>query len=103
MIASFIIPVIALLFLIGLIILAVIKPGVAKFLVRTFAVLAMGSGVAGLVTGILFAALGVTNVEDHEVEQYHIAALIGIGSGLIVAGLLALLLSFGGWKKQPAE
>ena len=89
--------------LIAAIVLAVVKPGVAPFLVRAFAVLAIGLGVAGLVTGILFGALGVTNVEDYQIEQYHVAALIGVGAGLIVAGLLALILSFGGRKKQPKD
>ena len=103
MIFSVLMPLIVLLLLIAVIILAVVKPGVARFLVRAFAVLAMGLGVAGLVTGILFAAMGVKNVEDYQIEQYHVAGLIGVGAGLIVAGLLALILSFGGRKKQPKD
>ena len=103
MIFSVIMPLFVLLFLIAVIVLAVVKPGVARFLVRTFTVLAMGLGVAGLVTGILFGALGVTNVEDYQIEQYHVAGLIGVGAGLIVAGLLALILSYGGRKMPPKD
>jgi len=77
--------------LVGLIALCIWKPIVLRVIARVFAVLASGAGVTGIVAGILFLCMGTTHFEEDEV----IWILAG-GSGLLVGGIVALVLSFVG-------
>jgi hypothetical protein len=87
-------PIIAAVVLIGLIALCIWKPVVVRVIARIFAVLASGAGVTGIVAGILFLCMGTTYFEEGEV----IWILAG-GSGLLVGGIIALVLSFVGQLK----
>ena len=96
---AIIMPVIAAVALIGLIIaLCIWKPTVLRVIARIFAVLASGAGVTGIVAGILFLCLGTTYFEEGEV----IWILAG-GSGLLVGGIFALVLSFVGQRKKTDD
>jgi hypothetical protein len=87
-------PIIAAVVLIGLIALCIWKPVVVRVIARIFAVLASGAGVTGIVAGTLFLCMGTTYFEEGEV----IWILAG-GSGLLVGGIIALVLSFVGQLK----
>ena len=87
----FIMLVVAAVPLIGLIALCIWKPIVLRVIARIVAVLASGAGVTGIVAGILFLCVGTTYFEEDEV----IWILAG-GSGLLVGGIIALVLSFVG-------
>ena len=89
-----IIPLVAAIALIGLVALCIWKPIVLRVLARIYAVLASGTGVAGIVAGILFLSVGTTLFEEDQV----IGILAG-GSGLLVSGIVALVLSFVGARK----
>ena len=81
--------------LIGLIALCIWKPIVLRVIARIVAVLASGAGVTGIVAGILFLCMGTTYFEEDDV----IWILAG-GSGLLVGGIIALVLSFVGRSRK---
>ena len=91
-------PIIAAVALIGLIALCIWKPIVLRVIARIFAVLALGTGVTGIVAGILFLCIGTTYLEEGEV----ISILAG-SSGLLVGGIIALVLSFVGQRKKTDD
>ena len=82
----------------SLIALCIWKPIVLRMIARIFAVLASGAGVTGIVAGILFLCIGTTYFEEGEV----ILILAG-GSGLLVGGSIALVLSFVGQRKKTDD
>ena len=94
----FIMLVVAAVPLIGLIALCIWKPIVLRVIARIVAVLASGAGVTGIVAGILFLCVGTTYFEEDEV----IWILAG-GSGLLVGGIIALVLSFVGKRKKTND
>ena len=91
----FIMLVVAAVPLIGLIALCIWKPIVLRVIARIVAVLASGAGVTGIVAGILFLCMGTTYFEEDDV----IWILAG-GSGLLVGGIIALVLSFVGRSRK---
>ena len=91
----FIMLVVAAVPLIGLIALCIWKPIVLRVIARIVAVLASGAGVTGIVAGILFLCVGTTYFEEDDV----IWILAG-GSGLLVGGIIALVLSFVGRSRK---
>lgn len=90
-----IIPIVAALAILGLVALCIWKPIILRILARIYAVLASGAGVAGIVAGILFLSVGTALFAEDQV----IAILAG-GSGLLVSGIIALVLSFVGERKK---
>lgn len=94
-----IMPFVALVFLIGVIGLFIWKPRVCT---RVFAVLAFAAGVAGIVSGICFLTIeqgeGSSFLSPHEAIW-----VLGGGSGLLVGGIVALVLSFVGPRKKTDE
>ncbi len=94
----FIISAIASVALIGLVALCIWKPIVLRVIARIFAVLASGTGVAGIVAGVLFLCLGTTQVEEDEIVW-----ILGGGSGLLVSGILSLVLSFIGRRNKAND
>ncbi len=93
-----IISVVGILVFVSLIALCIWKPIVLRMIARIFAVLASGAGVTGIVAGILFLCIGTTYFEEGEV----IWILAG-GSGLLVGGIFALVLSFVGQRKETSD
>ena len=91
-------PIIAAVALIGLIALCIWKPIVLRVIARIFAVLALGAGVTGIVAGILFLCIGTTYFEEGEVVW-----ILAGGSGLLVGGIIALVLSFVGQRKKTDD
>ena len=83
---------------VSLIALCIWKPIVLRVIARIFAVLASTAGVAGIVGGIMFL---VTDSEDF--EQKEIIGMLAGGSGLLVGGIIALVLSFVGGRKKTGE
>jgi hypothetical protein len=81
--------------LIALVALCIWKPIIVRVIARIVAVLASGAGVTGIVAGILFLCMGTTHFEEDDV----IWILAG-GSGLLVGGIVALVLSFVGRCKK---
>ncbi len=91
-------PIVAAVVLIGLIALCIWKPIVLRVIARVFAVLASGTGVTGIVAGILFLCIGSTYFEEGEVVW-----LLAGGAGLLVGGIIALVLSFVGQRKNTGD
>ena len=91
-----IMPVVGIVFLIGVIGLFIWKPRVCT---QVFAVLAFAAGVAGIVSGICFLTIergeGASFLLPHEAIW-----VLGGGSGLLVGGIIALVLSFVGQRKK---
>jgi hypothetical protein len=87
---------VALVVLIGVIGLFIWKP---RTCTQVFAVLAFAAGVAGIVSGICF--LTVERGEGSLFLLPHEAIwVLGGGSGLLVGGIVALVLSFVGQRKR---
>ena len=93
---TIIMPFVGIVFLIGVIGLFIWKPRVCT---QVFAVLAFAAGVAGIVSGICF--LAIERVEGASFLLPHEAIwVLGGGSGLLVGGIIALVLSFVGQRKK---
>ena len=93
---SIIMPFVALVVLIGVIGLFIWKP---RACTQVFAVLAFAAGVAGIVSGICFLSIergeGASFLLPHEAIW-----VLGGGSGLLVGGIVALVLSFVSQRKK---
>jgi hypothetical protein len=89
-------PFVGIVILIGVIGLFIWKPIVCT---RIFAVLAFAAGVAGIVSGICFLTIergeGASFLLPHEAIW-----VLGGGSGLLVGGIIALILSFVSRRKK---
>ncbi len=73
-----------------------------RILARIFAVLALGAGVGCLVWGIMSAALGepIRTPLLLDVPISNSSEIMGIGAGLIVAGVTTLILSLVGGRRK---
>ncbi|PHS00777.1 MAG: hypothetical protein COA78_23445 [Blastopirellula sp.] len=91
-------PVLMFFVLVSLIALCIWKPIILRVIARIFAVLASGAGVTGIVAGIIFLQIGTTHFEEDEV-----VLMLAGGSGLLVGGIIALVLSFVGRRKKTGE
>ncbi len=96
---TIIMPFVALVVLIGVIGLFIWKPRVCT---QVFAVLAFAAGVTGIVSGICFLTIergeGSWFLLPHEAIW-----VLGGGSGLLVGGIVALVLSFVGQRKKTED
>lgn len=95
---SEIVPIVAVIVLIGLIVLCLWRPHALRVVARIFAALASGAGVTGFVAGIIFLKSG----SRHYGEKESIWILAG-GAGLFVSGIVALVLSFVGKRPNPED
>jgi len=88
----------ALIVMIGLVIWSVLQPMAGKALTRVFSVLSLGTGAGALVWGICAASMGETIRSPFGMNSLITtpSEAIGWGAGFLVAGITALVLSFGG-------
>jgi hypothetical protein len=87
--------------LMGLLTLCYCKPDVCLFLARIFVVLAIGGGVGWFILGL------VAFMSREELNLFDVSNNVlmgigwGLGAGLIISGILALILSFTRSNRNP--
>jgi hypothetical protein len=87
----------------GLLVWGCTKPAVGRVFARVFSVIALGAGVGVLTWGIVAASLGqsVRSPLGWKCLIAEPSEAIGLGAGLLAAGVTALVLSLVGRKRPP--
>ena len=84
-------------FVIGLIALSIWKPFIGRLIARIYAVLSLGAGVAGVVTGTYFINYG------SDVDEWQKIGPLSAGAGLLVSGIVVLVLSLADQRKKTDD